>query len=93
VLGLVGLWIVSVLARPLTKRRDALLLTMAGAGVASFTVPQARTFWKFDYPPLPVLITSLLLAFAAVGAIEAGWRVATYRRAPSAKVAAVNARL
>jgi cation-transporting P-type ATPase E len=92
VLGLVGLWIVSVLARPLTKRRDALLVTMAGAGVASFVVPQARVFWKFDYPPLPVFITSLLLALAAVAAIEAGWRVATYRRAPLAKVAAVSAR-
>ena len=80
VLGLVGLWIVSVLARPLTKRRDALLATMAAAGAASFVLPRAREFWKFDYPPLPVLATSFMLAVAAVATIEAGWRIATYRR-------------
>ena len=85
VLGLVGLWIVSVLARPLTKRRDALLLTMAAAGVGSFLLPQAQEFWKFDFPPLPVLATSLVLAAAAIAIIEAGWRLATYRRTPAGK--------
>jgi cation-transporting P-type ATPase E len=90
VLGLVGLWIVSVLARPLTKRRAALLLTMAAAGVVSFVLPQAREFWKFDNPPLPVLATSLLMALAAIGAIEVGWRIAKYRRSPLLPTSAIE---
>ena len=92
VLGLIGLWIVSVLARPLTKRRDALLITMASAGVFSFVLPQAQDFWNFDYPPLPVLATSFMLAFAAVAAIEAGWRIATYRRPPTRKASPAEVR-
>ena len=83
VLGLIGLWIVSVLARPLTKRRDALLATMAVSGIAAFLIPQSQDFWKFDYPPLPVLATSFMLAFAAIATIEGGWRIATYRRTPA----------
>jgi cation-transporting P-type ATPase E len=84
VLGLIGLWIVSVLARPLNKRRDALLATMGSIGVASFVVPAAQDFWKFDYPPIDVVVEAFAFAGLAVLTIEFGWRLAMYSRKPAA---------
>ncbi len=83
-LGLIGLWIVSVLARPLTKWRDLLLATMSVAGVLSVLVPAAKTFWKLDYPPLLVIAESMAITAAGIATIEVGWRVATHRRPPKA---------
>jgi magnesium-transporting ATPase (P-type) len=79
-LGLIGLWIVSVLARPLTKWRDVLLATMSIAGVLSVLVPASKTFWKLDYPPILVIGESMAITAAGIAIIEVGWRLATHRR-------------
>jgi magnesium-transporting ATPase (P-type) len=79
-LGIIGLWIVSVLARPLTKWRDLLLATMSTAGVLSVLVPASKTFWKLDYPPLLVIGEAMAITAAGIATIEVGWRLATHRR-------------
>jgi cation-transporting P-type ATPase E len=76
VLSLVGLWIVSVLARPLTKWREVLLVLITSLGLVSFSVQPIRQFWKLDYPPSFVFTESLLIAAAAIGVIEFGWQLA-----------------
>jgi P-type E1-E2 ATPase len=81
-LGLIGLWIVSVLARPLTKWRDLLLATMSVAGILSVLVPQSKTFWKLDYPPILVIAEAMAITAAGIATIEVGWRLAKHRRQP-----------
>jgi cation-transporting P-type ATPase E len=76
VLSLVGLWIVSVLARPLTKWREVLLILITSLGLVSFSVQPIRHFWKLDYPPSFIFTESLLIAAAAIGVIELGWQLA-----------------
>jgi cation-transporting P-type ATPase E len=82
VLGLVGLWIVDVLARPLNTQREALLVTLGSVGVASFIIPVFRQFWRLEFPPTPQLIESFGIALIAIAIIEVGWRLATFRRKP-----------
>ncbi len=76
VLSGVGFWIVSVLSRPLTKWREVLLALITSLGLISFFVQPIRQFWKLDFPPSFVVTESLLIAAAAIGAIEIGWRIA-----------------
>ena len=79
-LGLIGLWIVSVLSRPLTIWRDILLATMSVAGVLSIVVPASKTILKLDYPPILVGVESIAITAAGIAIIEGGWRLATHRR-------------
>jgi cation-transporting P-type ATPase E len=77
VLSVVGLWIVSVLARPLTKWREVLLVLITSLGLVSILIQPISRFWKLDYPPSLVFIECLLIAAAAIGAVEIGWRLAS----------------
>jgi cation-transporting P-type ATPase E len=76
VLSLVGLWIVSVLARPLTKWREVLLVLITSLGLVSFLLQPIRQFWKLDFPTSFVFTESVLIAAAAIGVLELGWQLA-----------------
>jgi cation-transporting P-type ATPase E len=79
VLGLVGIWIVDVLSRPLSARRELLIGLMVVLGVSSFLVGPLREFWKLDIPPLVVLVRSMVIAGLAIFVIEFGWRLGAKR--------------
>jgi cation-transporting P-type ATPase E len=74
VLGLIGLWVVDVLARPLNLWREALLATLAVTGVASVASAPLRQFWDFKIPSTLILAQAATMAAVAIAAIELGWR-------------------
>ncbi len=79
-LGLIGFWIVAVLARPLTKGRDALLGTIFGMAIFSGLSPTMRKFWALKPPGVLVLAEAVVVATLAIACIEGGWRLVTTSR-------------
>lgn len=75
VLGLIGLWIVSVLSRPMTRWRGVLLTAMAVGGMISGVNASLRRFWVLDYPTPAVLGEALVIAGIACVVVEVGWRI------------------
>jgi len=65
VLGVVGLWVLAVLARPFTALRALLLGAMAAGFVVTLIVPDVRDFFALSLPPGRV---GLVIAAAVVGA-------------------------
>ncbi len=76
-LGLIGFWVVDVLARTLPRWRFLLLAAILIVGVGSVAVAPIRDFWKLDFPPLIVTGAAAGLAFVAIALIEIGWRIGT----------------
>ncbi|HJW60768.1 MAG TPA: HAD-IC family P-type ATPase, partial [Actinomycetota bacterium] len=62
-----GLVVLALAARPLTRPRRLLLLAMAGAFVVVLLVPFLRVFFALDLPPLPVALAALGLDVALGG--------------------------
>jgi cation-transporting ATPase E len=56
-----GLVVLALAARPLSRPRRLLVLAMAGAFVVVLLVPFLRVFFALDLPPLPVTLTALAL--------------------------------
>ncbi len=77
VLGLTGLWIVDVLARPHSKWRTLLIGLITSLAVCAFAVPWSRRFWVLEFPVPTVMLEAAAIAISAVATIEIGWRVAT----------------
>ena len=72
----VAVWVLDILARPLTPLRRLLVLSMVGGFLVVLVVPWLRDFFALDLPGLPVTAMALVLAAAANVALEAGWRIA-----------------
>lgn len=75
VLGVIGLWVVDVLCRPLSRWREALLLTLAAIGLGNTLVAPMRRFWDLDFPRPVIVVEALIIAGIAIAVIEAGWRI------------------
>jgi cation-transporting P-type ATPase E len=82
-LTLVGLWVLAVLVRPLRPWRLGLLLAMVSGLVLVLAVPFARGFFALVPPVGTAAAVPLLAALAGVGVLEAGLRLAGWRRAPT----------
>ena len=63
-LFLVGIWVLALVARPLTPLRVGLVTSMAGGGVLFLGVGYASRLFSLVVPPVPV--------FAAIAAIVCG---------------------
>jgi len=74
VLMTIGLWILLILARPLTAWRVLLIVGMVGAFVLALAVPGARDFYALDLPAATVLAEAAAIAAGAVALLEVGWR-------------------
>lgn len=70
VLIALGLWVLSWLARPLTRDRLALIGTMAGLGVAAAIIPFAKKFFQLQLPSGATLAWAIAIALAALAALE-----------------------
>ena len=79
VLGLIGLWIVSILGRPLSPWRVAILGAMVALGVAASVVGPVKRFYDLNFPPPIVLAGAAAIAAAAISVIELGWRLLAVR--------------
>jgi cation-transporting ATPase E len=66
----VGIWILLILARPLTSWRVLLVLAMVGLTLLVGVVPFARQFFDFTVPPGSIALENVLIAVVAVAAIE-----------------------
>ena len=70
VLFVVTLWVLDILARPLTPLRRLLLVCMVGAFLVVLAVPWLRDVLALDLPRLPV--TAMALALAAIADVLLG---------------------
>ncbi|MCR8676517.1 HAD-IC family P-type ATPase, partial [Micrococcus sp. HG099] len=66
-LTLVGLWVLSVMSRPLTRRVVLLVLAMYAVLAAVVLVPASRWYHQMEVPPADVLVAALVIA--AVGCV------------------------
>jgi cation-transporting ATPase E len=80
VLFVVALWVLDILARPLTPLRRLLVLCMVGGFGLVVAVPWSRELFAMDMPPTPTMVMALALAAAANVTLEAGWRLAGWMK-------------
>jgi cation-transporting ATPase E len=89
----VGLWVLVILARPLTLLRAMLVLAMIGLFASALGVPVARDFYELDFPSDEVAGEVMLIAFGAMVLLEAVWQFSRRMgRGPAAAVGAGSAR-
>ena len=72
VLFCVGLWILALLARPMTNVRMMLLAAMGAAFIGAVTIGGVRDFFALDAPPREVLVAIAVVVAAAGGVLEIG---------------------
>lgn len=75
VLMVLGLYVLSILARPFTPYRLVLLLAMIGLFLGALLVPFAQDFFKLELPGTNLLLQGLALAAAGCIALEVVTRV------------------
>ncbi len=69
-LGLMGLWVLVILARPFTLRRMLLVVAMYAGLAGCVLLPAARDFFNLQIPDAPLLAASLVAAAIACLGIE-----------------------
>ena len=84
---IVGLWVLNLLARPITPWRFALFAAMVGAFVLLIGVPALRDFFALDLPSAPAMLGTIVSAGAGVAALELGWQARQWRLPRDARTA------
>ena len=82
VLLVVGLWVLNVLARPITPFRAVLFGAMVAAFLTVLAVEFLRDFYALDLPERDAIVAGAIVAGVAVTLIEVGWMVAQRRQVP-----------
>jgi len=72
----VALWILAIVARPLTRPRLALVGAMMAAFVVAIVWPGFRTAFALDLPRRVVFMAAVGIVALAGAALEVGWRTA-----------------
>jgi cation-transporting ATPase E len=72
----VAIWVLAILARPLTLTRGALVALMGGGFVLVASLPVLRDVFALDMPPLVVVLAAIGVIALADSLLEAGWRLA-----------------
>jgi cation-transporting ATPase E len=78
VLLVVGLWVLNILARPITPFRGALFGSMVGIFLLILALPSAREFYALEIPPEAALVSGLLIAGVAVALLEIAWSISQH---------------
>ncbi|MCU1475571.1 MAG: Mn/Cd2+-ATPase, MntA [Subtercola sp.] len=78
-LFMVSLWIVSVLARPLSRPRLALILAVSAAFLLAYLLPFTQSFFVLQITSLGWLLYVLLIGAVGAGGIELYYRFAKRR--------------
>jgi len=81
VLLVVGLWVLNILARPITPFRGALFASMVGIFLLILALPGAREFYALEIPPEAALIAGLCIAGGAVALLEIAWTISQHHLA------------
>ena len=77
ILFIVAVWVLSILARPLTGPRLALVAGMVACFAIVMALPVTRRFYGFHFPSSVVLLAGIGAASLAIFVLESGWRLAT----------------
>jgi len=86
VLLVVGLWVLAILARPITPFRAALVGSMVGLFLLVLTYPPAREFYALEIPPGDAVFAGLCIAASAIALLEISWEITQRRRPPNQRV-------
>jgi magnesium-transporting ATPase (P-type) len=70
-----GLWILSRVARPMSRARAGIFALAVGSVVGAMTIPAAKEFFELDYPPSDVWAVALLSVLAAGVVMEVSDRL------------------
>jgi cation-transporting ATPase E len=84
---IVGLWVLNLLARPITPGRAVLFGAMVGAFVLILGVPAFRDWFALNLPTGTGMIGALAAAAAGVTALELGWEMRQMRLPPDRRTA------
>jgi cation-transporting ATPase E len=76
---IVGLWILNLLARPITPQRAVLFGAMVGAFAIIMAVPSLRDWFRLDFPREEITTAAVIIAFVACVILEVGWQVVQWR--------------
>jgi cation-transporting ATPase E len=76
---IVGLGVLTLLARPLNPYRTGVVLAMIALVFAGFSIPFARDFYALDLPDGRALGVTLLVGALALVVLEAGWTWVQHR--------------
>jgi cation-transporting ATPase E len=79
-LFIVAMWVLAILARPLTIWRMSLQTAMAGLFVIALLVPWSRHFFALNMAPPAVTATGAAIAVGAGLLLEVGWRWSGWMR-------------
>ena len=80
VLLVVGLWVLNILARPITPFRAMLIGAMVALFLLILAVPALSDFYALELPPTDALIDGLVIAAVACVLLEIAWMVTQARR-------------
>jgi cation-transporting ATPase E len=78
-LFIVSLWVLSVLARPLSGWRIGMVIAVTVAFVLSFLVPLARDFFALQVQSVPALLYAVAVGVVGALGVEAWYRIARRR--------------
>jgi len=88
----VGLWILNILARPITPFRGIMFGSMVGGFALVLAVPGLREFYALEIPPRDAIAVGAATAAAAIGLIELAWTFQQWRRDPDKRTRRVALR-
>ncbi len=80
VLFLVALWVLVILARPLTTWKVALLAFVSTAFLITIATPGVREFFDLRLPSVIVLLAGIGVAAIAIALLELGWQLIDWSR-------------
>jgi cation-transporting ATPase E len=81
----IGLWVLGILARPITPFRGGLLAAMVTCVVGVITIPVFRNFYEFDMPEGAALVVCAIVSAVACVLIELGWSFSQHRKEREAR--------
>jgi cation-transporting ATPase E len=74
----VGMWVLTIVARPFTRPRIALVALMITLFLIVLSSPGLRQFFSLDLPSLVVCMAVIGIIALAGAALELGWRLASW---------------
>jgi cation-transporting ATPase E len=75
VLGVVSLWVLYSLTRPLVRWQVGLVLSMVGLMTALIAIPKTRHMLELDIPATEVWLMVVAAAATGVALLEVAWRM------------------
>jgi cation-transporting ATPase E len=78
-LAAIGLWVLGILARPITPLRALLVGSMVGAFALILAIPGVRHFFALSLPRANVTAAAAVCALVGIAVLEIGWQYSQWR--------------